>query len=80
MTAVQVNSMNVELWRSIAAIADSEPLMARLTKYARKLVKENEDSALYTKDEFIARVDEAKKGNSMKFSSVEELDKHIRSL
>jgi len=35
MTAVQLNTMNTELWKSIGAIADSEPLMARLTKYAK---------------------------------------------
>ncbi len=29
MTAVQLNTMNTELWQSIGAIADSEPLMRR---------------------------------------------------
>ena len=40
MTAVQLNAMNTELWQSIGAIADSELLMKRLTRYAKKLVKE----------------------------------------
>jgi hypothetical protein len=31
MTAVQLNAMNTELWQGIEAIADSEPLMKRLT-------------------------------------------------
>ena len=53
MTAVQLNAMNTELWQSIGAIADSEPLMKRLTRYARKLLKEREaDPTLLTKEEF----------------------------
>ena len=40
MTAVQLNAMNTELWQSIGAIADSDSLMKRLTRYAKKLVKE----------------------------------------
>lgn len=81
MTAVQLNTMNTELWQSIGAIADCEPLMRRLTRYAKKLAKEKEnDPTLFTKEEFFARIDEAKKGPSMSFSSVEELDQYIRSL
>ena len=81
MTAVQLNAMNTELWQGIGAIADSEPLMKRLTKYVRKLVKEKEaDPTLMTKEEFFAMIDEAKKGPSKRFESVEELDKYIRSL
>ena len=49
MTAVQLNAMNTELWQSIGAIADSEQLMKRLTRYAKKLVKEKEDPTLMTK-------------------------------
>ena len=60
MTAIQLNAMNVELWQSIGAIADSEPLMKRLTRYAKKLVMERKaDSAAMTKEEFFARVDES---------------------
>ena len=40
MTAEQLNIMNIELWQSIGAIADSEPLMERLTEYAKSLAKE----------------------------------------
>ena len=62
-------------------IADSEPLMKRLTRYAKKLVKEREaDPTLMTKEEFFQMIDEAKKGPSKRFDSVEELDKYIRSL
>ena len=42
MTAVQMNTMNTELWKSIGAIADSEALMTRLTRYAKKTCKREE--------------------------------------
>ena len=81
MTAVQLNAMNTELWQNIGAIADSEPLMKRLTRYAKKLVKEREaDPTLMSKEEFFHMIDEAKKGPSKRFANVEELDKYIRSL
>lgn len=60
MTAVQLNTMNTELWQSIGAIADSESLMKRLTRYAKKLAKEREpDPTLMSKEEFFARIEEA---------------------
>ena len=62
MTTAQQNTMNTELWQSIGAIADNESLMRRLTRYAKKLAKEKNDPTLFTKEEFFARVDEAKKG------------------
>ena len=80
MTAVQLNAMNTELWQSIGAIADSEPLMKRLTKYVKKLVKEKEDSTLMTKEEFFAKLERAEKQPGKSFASVEELDQYIRSL
>ena len=85
MTAVELNAMNTELWQGIGAIADSEPLMKRLTKYVRKLVKEREaDPTLMTKEEFFHMIDEAKQeitdGKGHRFSNVEELDRYIRSL
>ena len=80
MTAMQLNTMNTELWQSIGAIADSEPLMKRLTRYAKKLVKEKNDSTLMTKEEFFAKIERAEKQPGKSFDSVEELDKYIRSL
>ena len=82
MTTVQLNAMNVELWQSIGAIADSEPLMRRLTRYAKKLVKEREDSALMTKEEFFANVDEAleqaKEGRIHRMMPGESLDDFLK--
>lgn len=84
MTAVQLNAMNTELWRNIAAIADSEPLMKRLARYAKKLVKEKEDSTLMTKEEYFAMLDEAEEQiNRGEYSVLlpgEDLSTHLKRL
>jgi hypothetical protein len=77
MTAVQ---MNAEILRNMSIIAEDERLMNRVAKYLRKLVAEKEDPTLFTKEEFLARIDKAKEGPAMEFTSVEELDKYIRAL
>lgn len=81
MTALQQNAMNTELWQSIGAIADNETLMRRLTRYAKRLVKEKNDPTLMTKEEFLARVDEAREGPSYELregETIEDLLKRVR--
>lgn len=81
MTSVQLNTMNTELWQSIGAIADNESLMRRLTRYAKRLVKEQEnDPTLMTKEEFFARVEEAKKGPSYELKEGETIEDLIKRL
>ena len=84
MTAGQLNAMNTELWQSIGAIADSEPLMKRLTRYAKKLVKEKHDPTLMTKEEFFARVDKAEKeiaeGKGVTFTNKDDMNAWLNSL
>lgn len=85
MTAVQLNAMNTELWQSIGAIADSESLMRRLTRYAKKLLKEREaDPTLMTKEEFLASLDEAEEqyqqGKCKTFDNQESMNAWLRSL
>ena len=80
MSPVQTNALNPELWQSINAIADNESLMRRLTRYAKRLVKEKDDSTLMTKEEFFARIDEAKKGPTyelMDGETIEDLIKRV---
>ena len=77
--------MNTELWQGIGAIADSESLMKRLTKYVRKLVKEREaDPTLMTKEEFFASLDRGeeafRQGKTHRINSVEELNNFLSSL
>jgi len=85
MTAVQLNAMNVELWQSIGAIADNEPLMRRLTKYAKKLVMEkNAAPTEITREEFLASLDrgeeEYRQGKTHRINSKEELTQFLDSL
>lgn len=80
MTAVQQNAMNTEIWQGIGAIADNELLMRRLSRYVKRLVKEKEDSTLMTKEEFFARIDEAKKGPAYELlegETIEDLIKRV---
>lgn len=77
MTAIQLNA---EILRNMSIIAEDENLMKRAAKYLRKLVSEKEDSTLFTKEEFFARIDKAKKQSGKQFFSVEELDQYIRNL
>ena len=77
MTAIQLNA---EILRNMSIIAEDENLMKRAAKYLRKLVSEKEDSTLFTKEEFFARIDKAKKQSGKQISSGEELDQYIRNL
>ncbi len=84
MTALQLNAMNTELWQSIGAIADNESLMKRLTRFAKKLVKEKEDATLMSKEEFFRRIDESKKqyeqGEYTRFSDKDKMNRWLNSL
>ena len=78
MTAVQLNA---EILRNLGSIAEDESMLKRVAKYLSKLVAEKEaDPTLMTKEEFFQMIDEAKKGPSKRFDSVEELDRYISSL
>ena len=77
MTALQ---LNVEMLRNMSIIAEDEDLLRRAAKYLRKLVSEKQDPALYTKEEFFARIDKARQQPGKSCATVEELDKYIRSL
>jgi hypothetical protein len=77
MTAVQINA---ELFRTMGEIADDEGLMLKLLKYAKKLAAKKNDPTLMTKEEFFARVDEAKKGPSYRMLPDEDLTSFLRRL
>ena len=51
--------MNTRLWQDIGVIADSEPLMKRLSRYVSRLVKEKEDPTLMTREELYAKIEKA---------------------
>ena len=77
MTAIQ---MNAEILRNMSIIAEDENLLKRAAKYLRKLVAEKEDPTLFTKEEFFARIDKARKQPGKEFSNIKELDQYIRNL
>ncbi|MBR4275928.1 MAG: hypothetical protein IKQ32_03100 [Prevotella sp.] len=82
MTAIQ---MNAEILRNMSIIAEDENLLKRAAKYLRKLIAEKKaDPTLLSKEEFFARVDEAreqiKQGKSISFSNPQEMNKWLNSL
>lgn len=78
MTALQLNA---ELYKNLGIIAEDETMMQKVVKYVRKLAKQmTDDPTCMSKEEYFARLDEAKKGPSRSFSSIEELDQYLRSL
>lgn len=77
MTAIE---MNAELFRDLSIIAEDETLSARLMKYIKKLTATKKDPTLMTKEEFFARVDEAKKGPSYRMLPNEDLTTFLRRL
>jgi len=79
MTAIQ---MNAEILRNMSIIAEDENLLKRAAKYLRKLVSEKEaDTTLLTKEEFFARVDEAreqiKRGEGVEMLPNESLNEFL---
>ena len=81
MTAAELNA---QIWRDMAEIADSEPLMKQLAKYLKKLVAKKTDPTLMTEEEFFKRVDEAREeirqGKGIKMLPNESLDDFLRRI
>ena len=69
--------MNAELFHTMGIIAEDETLMAKLLKYAKKLAAQKEYATLMTKEEFLRRVDEARKGPLYEMKPGETLDELI---
>ena len=79
MTAIQMNALNAQIWRDMGTIAEDEGMMRRVAKYLRKVVKEmTADSTSMTKDEFFARIDEAKKGPTYSMLPDEDLTAYLK--
>ena len=78
MTAIELNA---QIWRDMGILADSEPMMKRVAKYLRKLVAERQaDPTEMTREEFFARIDEAKKGPSYELRDDETLEDLIKRI
>ena len=79
MTAIQLNA---EILRNLGALAEDEGMLKRVAKYLRKLIAEKEaDPTLMSKEEFFARVDEAreqiKRGEGVEMLPDESLDEFL---
>ena len=79
MTAIQLNA---EILRNLGALAEDEGMLKRVAKYLRKLVAEKEaDPTLMSKEEFFARVDEAReqiiRGEGVEMLPDESLDEFL---
>ncbi|MBQ9586589.1 MAG: hypothetical protein IJR26_01820 [Bacteroidales bacterium] len=76
--------MSKELWQDIGAIAGNEDLMRRLARYAKKLVKEQNDPTLMSKEEYFAKIERAEQQAARGEYSVllpgEDLTTHLRRL
>jgi len=69
----------------LGTLAEDESMLKRIAKYLRKLVYEKKsDPTEMTKEEFFARVDEAreqiKQGKCVSFSDPKEMDAWLNSL
>ena len=81
MTSIELNA---QIWRDMAAIADSEPLMKQLAKYLKKLVAKKDDPTLMTKEEFLAKIERAEqqieRGEYSVLLPGEDLTTHLKRL
>ena len=81
MTTAQTSALNAEILRNLGTLAESETMLNRVAKYLRKLMKEREaDPTLMTKEEFFARVDEAKKGPTFELKDGETIEDLIKRI
>ena len=84
MTAVQIANLNAEIQRNLDTLSEDETMLNRVAKYLRKLVKEKEDPTLMSKEEFFARIDEAKReieeGKGITFDNLEDMNAWLNSL
>ena len=72
MTATQLNA---EILRNMSIIAEDENLLKRAAKYLRKLVNERQcDPTEFSKEEFFARIDNAKNGPTFELREDETLE------
>ena len=56
MTAVQMGALNAEIFHNIGAIAEDESKLRKLAKYLRRLVNEDNDPTLLSKEKFFAKL------------------------
>lgn len=82
MTAIQLND---EIARNLNIISEDETMLERVAKYIRRIAKQiSHDPTLMSKEDFIARVDEAEKdiaaGKGTTFTNAAEMNAWLNAL
>lgn len=78
MTALQLNA---DIYRNLGIIAEDESMLKRVAKYLKRLTAElTNDPTCMTKEEFFARVDEAKKGPTHTMLPDEDLTAFLKRM
>ena len=77
MTTLELNE---ELFRQLAVISTDETMMRKAIKALKRIAGKNSDETLMSRDDFMARVENAARGESKSFACVEEIDKYVRNL
>ena len=80
MTALQLNA---DIYRNLGIIAEDESMLDKVAKYVRRLAKQKtEDPTRMSKEEFFARVDEAREeirqGKGVRMLPNESLDDFLK--
>ena len=78
-------TIDARFLHDLSVVAEDETMLAKVTKYVRKLAKQmTDDSTRMTKEEFYARVDEAEreiaKGNGRTFTTKTEMHTWLNAL
>ena len=85
MNTAAINSYSADILQGLGAISGNEAALARVAKYVRRVVKEQEkDPTLMTEEEFFAMLErgeeEYRQGKTKQINSVEELNAFLNSL
>ena len=85
MNTAAINSYSAEILRGLGAISDNEASLARVAKYVRRVVKEQEkDPTLMSEEEFFTRVETAEKqiadGKGITFANLDDMNQWLNSL
>lgn len=77
-------SLDAQIFRYMAKIADNTDLKTQLVKFLKQLTAKKPDPTEMSKEEFIAKIrrgeEDYRRGNTISFNTVEDLDKYIRGL
>ena len=85
MNTAEINSYSADILQGLGAISGNEAALARVAKYVRRVVKEQEkDPTLMSEEDFFAMLERGEKeyrqGKTKQINSVEELNAFLNSL